>query len=210
MGEHSKKEQKTPAIFLDRDGTINEEAGFLDSLEKLHLIPGVAGAIRMINESGFKAIVVTNQGGVARGIFDEEMVLATHQRLQQMLQEKGAWIDAFFYCPHHPTEGRGIYLKDCPCRKPAPGMLLRAKNELMVELEDSWIIGDTLKDIEAGAKVGVKGVLVKTGYGSETAAQLADGTLHSENAILYRPIKITADLEEAVLWIIMKQRERFA
>jgi D-glycero-D-manno-heptose 1,7-bisphosphate phosphatase len=207
MEEVDQKKQKLPAIFLDRDGTINEEVGFLDSLEKLRLIPGAARAISMINESGFKAIVVTNQSGVARGLFDEEMVAAAHQKIQKMLLEKGARIDAFFYCPHHPTASRGIYLKNCPCRKPAPGMLLRAKDELMIALEDSYIIGDTLNDIEAGAKVGVKGVLVKTGYGGESAARLADATSESENIILYRPVKIAADLEEAVRWIIMNQNK---
>jgi histidinol-phosphate phosphatase family protein len=210
MGKNIKKKQQARAIFLDRDGTINEEVGFLDNLEKLRLLPGAARAIRMINESGFKAIVVTNQGGVGRGIFDEELVAAAHRRLQEMLGEQGAWIDAFFYCPHHPTEGRGIYLKDCPCRKPAPGMLLRAKNELMIELEDSWIIGDTLKDIEAGAMAGVRGVLVKTGYGSETAAQLADRPLQAGNGILYRPMMIVADIEEAIRWIIVNQEKKLA
>ncbi len=210
MGKTGDKKQKLPAVFLDRDGTINEEIGFVDRLEKLRLIPGAVRAIRMINESGFKAIVVTNQSGVARGLFDEEMVAAVHQKLQKMLLEKGAWIDAFLYCPHHPTEGRGIYLKDCPCRKPKPGMLLRAKDELMITLENSYIIGDTLKDIEAGAKVGVKGLLVKTGYGSEAAAQLADANSESENSILHRPIKIAADLEEAVRWIITNQNKKEA
>ena len=202
--------QKVTAIFLDRDGTINEEIGFVDRLEKLRLIPGAAEAIRMINESGFKAIVVTNQSGVGRGFFDEETLAATHQKLQTLLLEKGAWIDAFLYCPHHPTEGRGIYLKDCPCRKPAPGMLLRAKDEWGVTLEDSYIIGDTLKDIEAGARAGVRGVLVKTGYGSEAAAKLADATSEPQNTILYRPLSIAADLAEAVRWIIMNQNKKEA
>ena len=210
MGKNSNNKQKRTAVFLDRDGTINEEVGYVDRLEKLRLIPGAARAISMINESGFKAIVVTNQSGVARGLFDEEMVAAAHQKIQAMLLEKGAWIDAFFYCPHHPTEGRGIYLKDCLCRKPGPGMLLRAKDELMITLEDSYIIGDTLKDIEAGAKVGVKGILVKTGHGSDAATQLADANSELENSILYRPISIAADLEEAVRWIIMNQNKREA
>jgi len=142
-------EKKQAAVFLDRDGTINEEVGYLDRPEKLCLIPGAARAIRLINESGLKAIVVTNQSGVARGFFDEALVAAVHARLQEFLQAEGAWIDRFYYCPHHPTEGLGDYLRDCPCRKPAPGMLLRAAEELALSLDDSYITGDTLKDIEA-------------------------------------------------------------
>ncbi len=198
------------AIFLDRDGTINEEVGFVDSLDKFRLIPKAARAIRMINESGFKAIVVTNQSGVGRGLFDEKMVAAVHRKLQDMLEREGAAIDAFFYCPHHPTEGKGAYLKDCFCRKPAPGMLLRAKDELMITLEDSYIVGDTLKDIEAGARVGVSGILVRTGYGKEEAARLLGGGSEAGNPMLYRPIHIADDLEEAIGWIILNDKKQEA
>jgi D,D-heptose 1,7-bisphosphate phosphatase len=200
--------KKQAAVFLDRDGTINEEVGYLDRPEKLRLIPGVARAIRVINDSGMKAIVVTNQSGVARGFFDEQMVAAIHGRLQAMLRETGAWIDCFYYCPHHPTQGEGRYRRDCPCRKPAPGMLLRAAKELDLSLEDSYIIGDTLKDIEAGARIGVRGVLVQTGYGGESAAILAASGTETTGENVCPPVHIATNLEAAVWWIMSGRGEK--
>jgi D-glycero-D-manno-heptose 1,7-bisphosphate phosphatase len=146
------KEKKGPAVFLDRDGTINEEVGYLDRIEKLRLLPGAAAAIRRINQSGMKTVVVTNQSGIARGLFDEAFVALVHAHLQEMLRAEGALIDAFYFCPHHPTGGRGAYLKICGCRKPAPGMLLLAAEELRIDPTRSYMIGDTLKDIEAGPR----------------------------------------------------------
>ena len=195
--------RKQAAVFLDRDGTINEEVGYLDRPEKLCMLPGAARAIRLINESGMKAIVVTNQSGVARGFFDESMVAAIHEKMQKILEREGARIDRFYYCPHHPTGGQGDYLQSCSCRKPAPGMLLRAAEELDLSLDDSYIIGDTLKDIEAGARIGVKGVLVQTGYGEESVATLAaSGRETAAGTAICRPAYAAADLEAAVRWII--------
>jgi D,D-heptose 1,7-bisphosphate phosphatase len=215
------KEKKRPAaVFLDRDGTINEEVGYLDRMEKLKLIPGAAEAIRLINKSGMKAVVVTNQSGVARGVFDETFVEKTHTHLRGILRADGALIDAFYFCPHHPTEGRVEYLKICDCRKPAPGMLLRAVEELRIDPNHSYMVGDTLKDIEAGARAGAQGILVRTGYGEEAAAQLGPdeelrkngnmmphrvliekGGVQGEAGII-RPAHIAADLREAVAWIM--------
>jgi D-glycero-D-manno-heptose 1,7-bisphosphate phosphatase len=199
------EEKKWQAVFLDRDGTINEEVGYLDRIEKLRLLPGAAGAIRRINESGMKVVVVTNQSGIARGLFDEAFVTRVHARLREMLRVEGALIDAFYFCPHHPTEGRGTYLKTCDCRKPASGMLLRAVEELRIDLSHSYMVGDTLKDIEAGAGVGSRGVLVRTGYGEESVASLAARSETAEGAV-FRPAHIAVDLREAVAWII-KDRE---
>lgn len=199
------EEKKGPAVFLDRDGTINEEVGYLDRIEKLRLLPGAAAAIRRINESGMKAVVVTNQSGIARGLFDEAFVARVHARLREMLRAEGALIDAFYFCPHHPTEGRGSYLKTCGCRKPAPGMLLLAAEELRINLNRSYMVGDTLKDVEAGTGVGARGVLVRTGYGDESAASLAACPETGEGAA-FRPAHIAVDLQEAVAWII-KDRE---
>lgn len=203
-----KKEKKQAAVFLDRDGTINEEVGYLDRPDKLRLTPGAARAIRLINESGMKAIVVTNQSGVARGFFDEAMVAAIHDKLQKMLAEQGAWIDRFYYCPHHPTHGKGGYLKECPCRKPAPGMLLKAAKELDIALDESYIVGDTLKDIEAGGRVGVMGVLVQTGYGGESSATLVDSVAESADPAICKPLQVAANLEEAVIWIMARRGEK--
>jgi D-glycero-D-manno-heptose 1,7-bisphosphate phosphatase len=195
------------AVFLDRDGTINEEAGYLDRIEKLRLLPGAAGAIRRINENGMKAVVITNQSGIARGLFDEAFVDRVHARLRKMLRIEGAVIDAFYFCPHHPTEGLGTYLRTCGCRKPAPGMLLQATEELRIDPNRSYMVGDTLKDIEAGAGVGARGVLVRTGYGEESAASLTALPETPEGAMV-RPVHIAADLREAVDWIIKDRKER--
>jgi D,D-heptose 1,7-bisphosphate phosphatase len=190
-----------PAVFLDRDGTINEEKGYLDRLEKLSLIPGTAEAIRLLNSRGMKVVVVTNQSGVARGLFDEAFLGTLHARLTAMLKQEGASLDRIYYCPHHPTEGRGPYRLRCDCRKPAPGLLLRACEELGLDSTRSYMVGDTLYDIEAGARAGIRGILVRTGYGNAAAETLAaPGT--NGGARVVRPVHIAADLLEAVKWIM--------
>jgi D-glycero-D-manno-heptose 1,7-bisphosphate phosphatase len=156
---------KAAAVFLDRDGTINEEVGYLDSLDKLRMIPEAFEAIRLINQSGMKAVVISNQSGVARGYFDEAFVETVHARIQALLKEHKAWIDRFYYCPHHPTEGTGIYRTACPCRKPEAGLLIRASQEMGIDLARSYMVGDMPKDIEAAGKAGAKGIFVQTGHG---------------------------------------------
>ena len=156
--------KKNTAVFLDRDGVINEEVGYLDSLDKLKIIPCAYEAIRLINESGMKAVVISNQAGVAKGLFTEEFVRKINDCLQTVLSQKGAHINNFYYCPHHPTEGTEPYRQVCDCRKPAPGMLLRAAQDLNIDLKKSYLVGDRFRDMEAAKKCGVKGVLVKTGY----------------------------------------------
>jgi D-glycero-D-manno-heptose 1,7-bisphosphate phosphatase len=206
------------AVFLDRDGTINEEVGYLDRLEKLRLVPGAAEAIRLINGSGMKAVVVTNQSGVARGYFTEAFVDEVHTHLREMLREEGASLDGFYFCPHHPTEGRGVYLRHCNCRKPSPGLLLQAIEELSLEPECSYMIGDTVKDIEAASRIGARGILVRTGYGAEAAAALtaAEGPeqkspgdevhQHGEASAI-RPVHIAGDILAAARWLL-KDRKR--
>ena len=202
------EEEKRPAIFLDRDGTINEEVGYLDRLEKLRLIPGAAEAIRLIGQSGMKTVVVTNQSGIARGMFDEVFVGAAHERLREMLREEGASVDGFYFCPHHPTEGRERYRMNCACRKPAPGLLLRAARELSIDPERSYMIGDTVKDIEAGSRFGARGILVLTGYGAKAADIFGSGGgVHPAGGQpMIRPAYIAADILAAVRWIL-KDRE---
>jgi D-glycero-D-manno-heptose 1,7-bisphosphate phosphatase len=192
---------KITAVFLDRDGTINEEVGYLDSLDKLKIIPAAYEAIRLINLSGMKAIVVTNQSGVARGFFNEKLVRQTHEAIQAALLQKKASIDKFYYCPHHPTEGTGIYLQNCNCRKPLPGMLLQAAHDLDIELGSSYMVGDTDRDMEAAKKIGVKGILVKTGYGREVLQDVDPDAATAGN----NPDFVAEDILEAVKWI-MKDR----
>lgn len=186
---------KSKAVFLDRDGTINEEVGYLDSLEKLSLLPGAADAIRKLNEEKFKVIVVTNQSGVARGYFDEDFVRETHEAIQEKLRHGGASIDAFYYCPHHATEGRGEYLKACGCRKPEIGLLLQAAAEMNVDLARSYMVGDTLKDIRTGKNVPMKTVLVQTGHYQARR----DGAPES---LPVMPDRVALDLLDAVDWIL--------
>jgi len=163
---HAEPIEGTPAVFLDRDGTINEDVGYLRDIGQLTIMPGVTQAIRILNNCGFKVVVVTNQSGVARGYFCEEFIGQLHDHLRAVLQEKGAIIDAFYYCPHHPTEGFPPYRKICSCRKPETGMFIQAARDLRLDLSCSYMVGDKIQDIQAGKKAGVKTILVKTGYGS--------------------------------------------
>jgi len=128
---------KTEAVFLDRDGTINEEVGYLDSLERLVIYPRAPEAIKILNESRMKVVVVTNQSGVARGYFTEDFVTSVHERMQEVLAKRQAHLDALYYCPHHP-EGLGAYRRKCPCRKPEPGMLFAAAREMDLDLSHSY------------------------------------------------------------------------
>lgn len=198
--------KKNTAVFLDRDGTINEEVGYMDCLSKLKLYDHTAEAIRMINEKGMKAVVITNQSGVARGYFTEDFVRLVHSHIGEILQSNGSFIDAFYYCPHHPTEGTGAYLKSCACRKPEPGMLIRASQDLNIDLTRSYVIGDMIKDIEAAGRVGAKGILVRTGYGLN-AIQEDLPARNLREKVMIQPACIADDILEAAKWIL-KDRER--
>jgi len=152
-------------VFIDRDGTISEEVGYVNHLSRFQVYPWSAEAIRNLNHGGLKAIVVTNQAGVARGYFVESLIHEVHQKLSNELSLDGARLDAIYYCPHHPSVGNPPYLKDCTCRKPKPGMLLRAADEFQIELKRSYVIGDRYGDIELAHNAGTKSILVLSGYG---------------------------------------------
>jgi D-glycero-D-manno-heptose 1,7-bisphosphate phosphatase len=158
-----------PAVFLDRDGTINVEKNYLYRIEDFQFIAGVPEAIKKLNQAGYLVLVVTNQSGVARGYFSLEDVDSLHQHLAQRLAATGAHVDGFYVCPHHPTAGQGELRSVCSCRKGAPGMLLQAAREHGIDLARSYMIGDKEADIEAGEKAGCSSLLVLTGYGNETA-----------------------------------------
>lgn len=158
-------QNKQKAIFLDRDGTINKYVGFLRDIDEFELIDGVADAIKMINQSGYLAIVVTNQPVIARGEVSLEELDAIHNKMETLLGEAGAYVDAIYYCPHHPDKGfegeRPEYKKICDCRKPKPGMLIKAAKDYNIDLKESWMIGDGLNDIEAGKAAGCRIALLK-------------------------------------------------
>ena len=174
-------------VFLDRDGTINEEVEYLNDPEDLRLIPGAAEAIRLLNEAGILAIVVTNQAGIGRGYFSEARVKAIHEQLAKQLAAHGACLDAIYRCPHHPDNG-------CNCRKPNPGMLVQAAQEHRIDLQRSFVVGDKLSDLDAGRRVGCRTVLVLTGYGIEARE-------HFKNSHC-QPDFTAQNLLEAVKWIL--------
>lgn len=159
-------------VFLDRDGTLNEEVNYLHRKEDMKLFADVPEAIRMLRENGFKIVVITNQAGVARGYYSEEDVCALHAYMNELLEPQGAKIDAFFYCPHHPEHGIGAYRKACHCRKPETGMFEQAEKVFDVDRAGSWMIGDKLIDVQAGRNYGVRTVLVGTGYGAAEYAKV--------------------------------------
>ncbi len=178
------------AIFLDRDGVIiiNRE-DYVKSWDEVHFVPGASAAIRSLNEAGWRVVMVTNQSCVGRGIVTDAFVRAIHDRMLQEIAAEGGRIDSVFFCPHHPEVG-------CDCRKPLPGMLHQAAVELGIDLNSSYIIGDSLTDIQAGASAGVKGVLVRTGHGTASEAKLLAGSASAT------PVAIADALPEACAWIL--------
>jgi D-glycero-D-manno-heptose 1,7-bisphosphate phosphatase len=154
-----------PAIFMDRDGTISHEVGYVNHLSRFRVFPFSIDAVRLVNRSGFLAVLVTNQAGVARGYFPESLIEEVHGGLRAAMEGGGARFDGIYYCPHHPSVGEPPYRKDCDCRKPRPGLLRRAGAALEIDLARSYVIGDRHGDLQLAWNVGAKGVLVKTGYG---------------------------------------------
>jgi D-glycero-D-manno-heptose 1,7-bisphosphate phosphatase len=181
------------AVFLDRDGTLVEEAGYLDRLERLVFFPYSIDAVRLLNRGGFAVVIVTNQAGIARGIFKEAFVVEAHRHITERLAAGGARVDGFYYCPHHPEASVEAYRQDCDCRKPRSGMFTRAAAELGISLEQSFVVGDRWHDLEAGQRVGARGVLVRTGYGrteeaspkpTVTPAAVSDNVIQAASWIL--------------------------
>lgn len=172
-GKHAVKR----AVFLDRDGTINEEKDYLYQIDDCQFIPNAAEAIRRLNTAGFLVIVVTNQSGIGRGFYTEEMLAALHRHMEQTLTTAGAKVDGWYFCPHHPHHGIGSYRKKCSCRKPLPGMLRAAASDFSINLEASFLVGDKLADIEAGLSAGCRPLLVRTGYGLTEEKALPPGVL---------------------------------
>jgi histidinol-phosphate phosphatase family protein len=152
-------------VFLDRDGTLIEEVGYLDRPERVELYPWSVDAIRALNRAGVRVITVSNQSGIARGFFDEATVDRVHARIADVLGAGGATIDAYYYCPHHPDGKIPEYARVCECRKPAAGLIDRAAREFGVDPSHSFIVGDRWLDVALARAVGASGVLVRTGYG---------------------------------------------
>ena len=174
-----------PAIFLDRDGTLNVEVERVRTPDDLELIEGAVEAVRMINKSGFRAILVTNQAVLARGDCDEPGLRQVHAKLETLLGRGGAWLDGIYFCPHHPHRGYPGEVPElkiqCECRKPKPGMLYRAKQDFNLDLANSWMIGDSALDIQTARSAGLRAVLVRTGKGGldSSSADSPDYTFDS-------------------------------
>ncbi len=180
---------KRRAVFLDRDGTINFDPGYLGDAERFRLLPGVVDALRRLREAGYLIFVVSNQSGIARGFFSHEDLRRIHDTMSAALRAHGVELDGIYYCPHHPDE-------QCPCRKPSPAMVLDAARRYDVSLGDSFFIGDRLSDVETGSRAGCGTILVLTGGGRETAEGLAAGP---------KPDHMAADLAAAADWILSRE-----
>lgn len=189
---------KTKCIFLDRDGTINVYKGLLYRSEDLILYPNSAKAIRMINESDYLCIVVSNQPVVARNLCTIEEVWNINKKMEILLKKQGAYLDDIFICPHHPDKGypeeNPDYKIDCDCRKPKIGMILEAQKKYDIDLSQSYIVGDTTIDIQTGKNAGLKTILVKTGLGGTDSKYKIEPDFVAED--LFDAIKIVLIEEE--------------
>lgn len=186
--------QFSRAVFIDRDGTLNEDIGYVSAPDELVLYPWAAEAVRLVNDSGFRAIVITNQSGIARGMYTEQTLGAIHARMIEELAREGARIDAVYYCPHHPEIGDAHYRVTCDCRKPRTGLLDAAAREHNIDLTRSFVIGDKSSDITLAENAGARSALVLTGYGRETLAHPESWPCH--------PSFVAENLLEAVKRIL--------
>lgn len=181
-----------PAVFLDRDGTLLEEAGYLDRLERLVFFPFAIDAVRLLNRAGLAVVVITNQSGVGRGMYEEAFVVGAHEVMSSRIAAGGGRIDAYYYCPHHPAAEVERYRRECDCRKPGPGMLRQAAADLDLDLPRSFTVGDKWTDVQAGTAAGARGILVRTGYGRSSELSPRGGV---------QPAAVVDDLISAAGWI---------
>lgn len=187
-----------PAVFIDRDGTLTDEVGYVNHPARLRLLPRSAEAIRRLNEAGVPAVVVTNQAGIARGYFSEEVLHAVNAELVTQLARDGARLDGVYVCMHHPTEGATPYRRQCACRKPKPGLLLDAARDLDLDLRRSIMVGDKSSDLEVAPVVGARSVLVLTGYGRGEWE-------YQRERFPVTPDHVATDLLDAVDWALKAQ-----
>jgi D-glycero-D-manno-heptose 1,7-bisphosphate phosphatase len=190
---------KRRAVFMDRDGTISEEVGYVNHPSRYRVFPYSAEAVRRLNEAGWLAILVTNQAGVARGYFTEDVIGSVHGILKDELDRHGARLDAIYYCAHHPSVGEPPYRFDCDCRKPRPGLIKRAAAEFEIDLQESWMIGDRYSDIELARNAGTRAAFVLSGYGRGEWE-------YQRSAWEHEPDLVAEDLLEAVRKIVMSSK----
>jgi len=183
-----------PAVFLDRDGTIIEEVGYLDAIEQIAWFPWSIDAIRALNHAGFSVVLATNQSGVARRYFTELFVQQVHGAIDERVAAGGARIEAYYYCPHHPEGAVEEYRRQCDCRKPAGGLVDRASHDLGLDPTRSFVVGDTWRDVGLARTVGARGILVRTGRGAVEATRPPHGLTADA---------IVDNLAAAASWILM-------
>jgi len=183
-----------PAVFLDRDGTMIEDAGYLWRASDVRWFPSTVEAVRLLNRAGFLVCVTTNQAGVARGYYGEDDVRALHAHMAAHLEAGGARVDGWFHCPHHPNADVAAYRIACACRKPEPGMIGQARERFEIDLARSFVIGDKELDVQSAVRAGARGILVRTGYGDEVV-RAHDGRVPDASFV-------AADLMAAVAWLL--------
>lgn len=186
---------KRKAVFLDRDGVLIVEKDYLSDPDEVELLGGVISGTRALQEAGFLLVVVSNQAGVARGFFSEEEVVLVNNRMSELMLAGGVQLDGIYYCPHHPEATAVAYRQNCSCRKPGPGMFLKAADELELNLGHSYMVGDKKSDLDAAAAAGVTGVLVLSGYGRKSLQELPE-VFHAE------------EFTQAAAWIIADGESR--
>jgi len=191
-----------PAVFLDRDGTINEQMGYINHLSRFRLLPRAGAAIRLLNEQNIPVVVVSNQSGVARGYFPISLLEEVHDKMRQMLARQGAHVDGIYVCPHHPQAELSKYATKCDCRKPKPGLLIRAARELGLDLVHSYVVGDRWADLKTAVNCDAVPILVLTGYGKGDLAYIGPHEV-------IQPRFVAEDLYEAVQWILRDLKKSY-
>lgn len=191
---------KRRAVFLDRDGTLNKDVGYPNSFEAIEIYSYSYEAVRRIHKAGFLAVVMTNQSGIGRGLIAEKNLKDIHRRMLDLFSKNEARLDGIYYCPHYINSVNPEYRKDCLCRKPYPGMALKAAEDLDIRLEESYMVGDKAEDIEFGLNFNAKPVLLLTGHGQKAVRTLAEKGI--------RPAFVAEDLLRAVDWILENERRR--
>lgn len=186
------------AVFLDRDGTINEQMGYINHLSRFVLLPSVGRAIGLLNRAGYLVIVVSNQSGVARGYFPLALVHTVHERMGELLAEEGARIDAVFFCPHHPDGKIEAFRRPCDCRKPRTGLIEQARRQFDIDMSGSCVVGDRMEDVEMAYRASLPGILVTTGYGMGESEYILPEHAH-------KPVFVAEGLLDAVRWILERK-----
>ena len=191
---------KKRAVFLDRDGTINEDVGYPDSYKKIAIYPFSYDAVKKIKQAGFLAVIITNQSGVGRGLIKEESLKNIHVKMREAFTRFGISIDGIYYCPHYALSENLEYKEECGCRKPMPGLAEQAASDLDIDMAQSYMIGDKVEDILFALAIKATPILVLTGYGNTSKKQLAEKGI--------RPAYIAKTLLEAAEWIIRQEGKK--